>query len=51
VRYQEYPEYWNEFLEYVKKNDPTLIPIIEAEGLQIGIVKYEYLKWKENVKG
>ncbi len=49
-QYYELPEYWFEFLEHLKKHDPGLLPIIETEGQNIGIVKYPYLKWKEKFK-
>lgn len=45
-----FPEHWLEFLEYIEKHDPGLLPIIESEGPNIGIVKYPYLKWEEKFK-
>ena len=50
-QYSELPEYWFEFLEHLKKHDPGLLPIIETDGPNIGIVKYPYLQWKEKFKG
>ena len=50
-QYYELPEYWFEFLEHLKKHDPGLLPIIETDGPNIGIVKYPYLHWKEKFKG
>lgn len=46
-----FPEHWNEFLEYCKKNDPGLLPIIDSDGPETGIVKYPYRKWLDEVFG
>lgn len=49
-QYYELPQYWFYFLEHVKKNDPTLMPMIKSEGLTLPIVRFEYNKWEEKFK-
>jgi plasmid replication initiation protein len=49
IRRWQFPEHWNEFLEYCKKNDPGLLPIIASDGPEIMIVKHPYRKWLEEV--
>lgn len=45
----QFPEHWNEFLEYCQKKDPGLLPIIASDGPETMIVKYPYRKWLDEV--
>jgi plasmid replication initiation protein len=49
IRQWRYPEHWSEFLQYIEKEDPGLLPIIASDGPEILIVKHPYRKWLEEV--
>lgn len=43
ARQFNFPEYWDEFLKYIEKKDPGLLPIIASEGPQCMLVKAPYI--------
>ena len=45
-----FPEYWDEFLKYLEKNDPGLLPIIASEGSECMLVKAPYIAWQREFK-
>ncbi len=45
-----FPEYWDEFLKYIEKKDPDLLPIIASEGPECMLVKVPYNKWSREFK-
>jgi plasmid replication initiation protein len=45
-----FPEYWNEFLQYIEKEDPGLLPIIASDGPECMLVKVPYNKWSREFK-
>jgi plasmid replication initiation protein len=45
-----FPEYWDEFLKYIEKEDPGLLPIIASDGPEGLLVKVPYNKWSREFK-
>lgn len=45
-----FPEYWDEFLQYIEKEDPGLLPIIASDGPECMLVKEPYNKWSREFK-
>jgi plasmid replication initiation protein len=45
-----FPEYWDEFLKYIEKEDPGLLPIIASDGPECMLVKVPYNKWSREFK-
>lgn len=45
-----FPEYWDEFLQYIEKEDPGLMPIIASDGPECMLVKVPYHKWSREFK-
>ncbi len=45
-----FPEYWDEFLQYIEKEDPGLLPIIASDGPECMLVKVPYNKWSREFK-
>jgi len=45
-----FPEYWDEFLQYIEKEDPGLLPIIASDGPECMLVKVPYNKWSRKFK-
>ncbi len=45
-----FPEYWDEFLKYIEKKDPDLLPIIESDGPECMLVKVPYNEWRRTVR-
>jgi len=50
AKQRRFPEYWDEFLQYLEKNDPGLLPIVESDGPEAGLVKVPYLTWLRELK-
>jgi plasmid replication initiation protein len=45
-----FPEYWDEFLQYIEKKDPSLLPIIASDGPECMLVKVPYNRWSREFK-
>lgn len=50
ARQFNFPEYWDEFLKYIEKKDPGLMPIIASDGPECMLVKEPYTAWKREFK-
>jgi plasmid replication initiation protein len=50
ARQFNFPEYWDEFLKYIEKEDPGLLPIIASDGPECLLVKVPYNKWSREFK-
>jgi len=50
ARQFNFPEYWDEFLQYIEKEDPGLLPIIASDGPECMLVKVPYNQWSRKFK-
>jgi plasmid replication initiation protein len=50
ARQFNFPKYWDEFLQYIEKEDPSLLPIIASDGPECMLVKVPYNKWSREFK-
>ncbi|MCW5206935.1 replication initiation protein [Desulfobulbus sp. F5] len=50
ARQSNFPEYWDDFLKYIEKKDPGLLPIIASDGPECMLVKAPYIAWSREFK-